>query len=130
MTAPSVAAYHDAQPLRASAGADLRRQGTSMSLTVEQSALGRGTAEEPLVRVDRQGAIARLTLNRPGKYNVLAAAMIASLKEKLATLASDPEVRVGVIAAEGRAFSAGHDLTEMGPQVGLDELRALFSACT
>ncbi len=101
-----------------------------MSLTVEQSALSRSTAEEPLVRVDRQGAIARLTLNRPGKYNVLSAAMIASLKEKLAALASDPEVRVAVIAAEGRAFSAGHDLTEMGPQVGLDELRALFSACT
>jgi enoyl-CoA hydratase/carnithine racemase len=101
-----------------------------MNVSIRQSAGPATGAAEPLVRVERQGAIVRLTLNRPGKYNVLSAAMIASLKETLAGLASDPNVRVVVLAAEGRAFSAGHDLTEMGRHVGVEQLRALFAACT
>jgi enoyl-CoA hydratase/carnithine racemase len=97
---------------------------------VEQRARSANRAEEVLVQVDRSEDIARLTLNRADKYNVLSRAMIASLKEALASLASDPEVRVVVLAAEGKAFSAGHDLTEMGSEVGIDELRTLFAACT
>ncbi len=101
-----------------------------MSVTVEQRARAANGTEENLVQLERRGAIARLTLNRADKYNVLSRAMIASLKEALASLGADPEIRVVVLAAEGKAFSAGHDLTEMGPEVGIDELRALFAACT
>ena len=35
-----------------------------------------------------------------------------------------------VLAAEGRAFSAGHDLSEMGSDAGIDDMRALFTACS
>jgi enoyl-CoA hydratase/carnithine racemase len=101
-----------------------------MNVTIEQRARAANKAEQVLVQVERRGAVARVTLNRADKYNVLSWAMIASLKEALARLASDPEIRVVVLAAEGKAFSAGHDLTEMGPDVGIDELRALFAACT
>jgi enoyl-CoA hydratase/carnithine racemase len=101
-----------------------------MSVPIGRQAHTANPAKEILVTVDRRGAVARLTLNRADKYNVLSWAMIAALKEALASIASDPEARVVVLAAEGKAFSAGHDLTEMGPDVVIDELRALFAACT
>jgi enoyl-CoA hydratase/carnithine racemase len=101
-----------------------------MSVTIDRRARAANRAEEILVQIDRQGSAARLILNRADKYNVLSRAMIAALKEALVSLASDPEVRVVVLAAEGKAFSAGHDLTEMGADVGIDELRALFAACS
>ncbi len=99
-----------------------------MSINTEQR--GRASAAEAPVQVDRDGAVARLTLNRANKYNVLSRAMIASLQEALASVASHSEIRVVVLASEGKAFSAGHDLTEMGSEVGIDELRSLFAACT
>jgi enoyl-CoA hydratase/carnithine racemase len=100
-----------------------------MSATIDRPAAAGTTADEPLVRLERQGPVARLTLNRAAKYNVLSRPMITALRTTLDSLAADREVRVVVLAAEGRAFSAGHDLTEMGPAAGIDELRALFAAC-
>jgi enoyl-CoA hydratase/carnithine racemase len=88
------------------------------------------TTDESLVRVERRGPVLHITLNRGGKYNVLSEAMIASLKATLERVASDREVRVVVLAAEGRAFCAGHDLTEMGSDVGIDEMRTLFRTCS
>src|ERR1700761_5856951 len=84
------------------------------------------TTDASLACVERRGPVLHITLNRPGKYNVLSRAMIASLKATLERVASDREVRVVVLAAEGRAFCAGHDLTEMGSDVEIDEMRTLF----
>ena len=86
-----------------------------MSVTIEQRSGADNTAEELLVGVDRRGAVAYLTLNRANKYNALSRAMMASLKEALANLASDPDVRVVVLAAEGKAFSAGHTSQRWDP---------------
>jgi enoyl-CoA hydratase/carnithine racemase len=86
--------------------------------------------ESALVSIEQRAAVTWLTLNRAKKYNVLSAPMIAELKAILERLASDRAVRVIVLAAGGRAFSAGHDLGEMGPDVPLDAMRALFSACS
>ena len=94
------------------------------------AAVSDSPAEGPLVRVERDAAVARLTLNRAAKYNVLSAAMIAALEAALTALATDPEVRVIVLAAEGKAFSAGHDLAEMGADRSLDDFRALFADCS
>src|ERR1700689_1975691 len=99
-----------------------------MSAMVERPA--DTTADEPLVRIERHGPVVHLTLNRASKYNVLSAATIATLKAMLEQLALDREVRVVVLAAEGRAFSAGHDLAEMGSDAGIDTMRALFTACS
>jgi enoyl-CoA hydratase/carnithine racemase len=87
-------------------------------------------ADGPLVEVTREGPIARITLKHPAKYNVLSAAMIAALETSLAALATDAGVRVVVLAAEGRAFCAGHDLEELKRAAGVDEFRALFAACS
>jgi len=86
--------------------------------------------EGPLVRLERAPPVARLTLNRPAKYNVLSAATIEALIGALAELARDDSVRVIVLAAEGKAFSAGHDLGEMGAQCSLDGFRSLFARCS
>lgn len=87
-------------------------------------------ADEPLVLVERDGAVARVRLNRAGKYNPLSAAMIVALRAAFAGLAADAAVRVIVIAADGKAFSAGHDLNEVGAERSVGELRALFASCS
>ena len=83
-----------------------------------------------LVRVETTGAVARLTLQHAAKYNVLSRAMIAELAQVLEKIGADPSIRVVVLAAEGKAFCAGHDLAEMGAEADLDSLRGLFAACS
>jgi enoyl-CoA hydratase/carnithine racemase len=89
-----------------------------------------GRQEDAYVTVQRRDAVATLTLNRPQKYNVLSTEMMDALESALAALAPDTDVRVIVIGACGKAFSAGHDLGEMGGDVDLAGFRVLFSRCT
>jgi enoyl-CoA hydratase/carnithine racemase len=65
-----------------------------------------------LLRED-QNDIAVLVLNRPQARNSLSEGLIAALTENLGTIATDKRLRVVVIAANGSAFSAGHDMKEM-----------------
>src|SRR5215468_3126532 len=67
----------------------------------------------PLVLRETTDAIAILTLNRPEARNSLSAAMIVALGEALDAIARDRTIRAVVLAANGLAFSAGHDLKEM-----------------
>jgi 2-(1,2-epoxy-1,2-dihydrophenyl)acetyl-CoA isomerase len=64
-----------------------------------------------VVRLQREGPVAWLTLNRPERLNAFNAALHAALSEALDSLELDPP-HVLVITGEGRAFSAGQDLTE------------------
>ncbi len=82
-----------------------------------------------LVLCDVIDRVAVLTLNQPARRNVLSRAMLASLKEQFARIASDSMIRAVVIRAAGPAFSAGHDLREL---VGATEAehRELFALCT
>lgn len=71
------------------------------------------TAAEPLVlRNDRNG-VATLTLNRPAQRNCLSEGLMSALSDELARVAADASVRVVVLAANGPAFSSGHDLKEL-----------------
>ena len=65
-----------------------------------------------LLREDR-GGIAVLTLNRPQARNSLSEALLEALGEALSAIAHDRAVRVVVLAANGLAFCAGHDLKEL-----------------
>jgi len=79
-----------------------------------------------LLREDADN-IAILTLNRPRERNSLSEALIAALSAMLAALASDARVRVVVLAANGPAFSAGHDMKEMtARRADADRGRAYF----
>jgi enoyl-CoA hydratase/carnithine racemase len=59
------------------------------------------------------GSVAVLTLNRPQTRNSLSEAMIEALGDALTAIAHDASVRAVVLAANGPAFSAGHDLKEL-----------------
>src|SRR5207302_3408160 len=69
-------------------------------------------SEPPLLR-DTIGNIAVLTLNHPQARNSLSEAMLGSLSRELDSLAADKRIRAVVLAAQGAAFSAGHDLKEL-----------------
>ena len=73
------------------------------------------------------GPVARLTLNDPGRANVLSHAMIEALDAALAGANADPAARVIVLAAAGRIFCAGHDLGEMRSTEKTTAHRALFA---
>ena len=70
---------------------------------------------EPLVLSARDGAVVTLTLNRPKARNALSEGLMHALQEALDAAAHDGTVRAVVIAANGPAFCAGHDLKEMTP---------------
>jgi enoyl-CoA hydratase/carnithine racemase len=57
--------------------------------------------------------IRRLTLNDMGRRNALSTTLLGELNKAINDAASDKSVRVVVIAANGPAFSAGHDLKEI-----------------
>ncbi len=56
------------------------------------------------------GAIARVTMNRPEYRNAQNSAMTYALDDAFYRAAGDDEVKVIVLAGEGRHFSAGHDI--------------------
>ncbi len=90
-------------------------------------------SEEILIREDL-GAVARLTLNRPGALNALSDAMLAALTEELERLGRDRKLRAIVIRGAGKAFCAGHDLKEMqaarqAPDGGNAYFLDLFARC-
>ena len=70
--------------------------------------------KEPLVTVDIDGAIARVTLNRPAKRNALSGAVIEQLAHAFGNF--PPSVQVAVLDGAGEHFSAGLDLSEL-PQM-------------
>lgn len=70
-----------------------------------------------------------LTLNRPDKRNALSLELMLELIDALGDARSEPGIRVIVIAAEGSAFSAGHDLTELAGRSRSD-YEGLFEVCT
>jgi cyclohexa-1,5-dienecarbonyl-CoA hydratase len=82
------------------------------------------------LRVTTEGAIARITLDRP-PLNVLTTAMMDGMAEALDAAAATPAVRVIRLDAEGRVFSAGVDVGEhMGEALApmMDALARLFAA--
>ncbi|MDP2406969.1 MAG: enoyl-CoA hydratase [Hydrogenophaga sp.] len=71
-----------------------------------------------------------LTLNAPRSFNVLSEAMMGAMQAALDAVAADPGARAVVIAANGRAFCAGHDLKEMKARPELAYYQALFATCS
>ena len=75
------------------------------------------------------GSIAVLTLNRPAARNSLSEGLIAELHGALKEIHDDNSVRAVVIAANGPAFSAGHDMKELtARRSDADRGRAYFAA--
>jgi enoyl-CoA hydratase/carnithine racemase len=71
------------------------------------------SSQSPILLRETLGSIAVLTLNRPQARNSLSEGLLAELHAALKDLHDDAKVRAVVIAANGSAFSAGHDMKEL-----------------
>ena len=71
-----------------------------------------------------------LTLNRPDAFNALSEELLVALQLELDAIATDDAVRVVVLAANGKAFCAGHDLKQMRAAPSLDYYQSLFAKCS
>ena len=81
----------------------------------------------PVLLREQDGEIALLVLNRPAARNSLSEALLKALSSALPNIANDRAVRAVVIAANGPAFCAGHDLKELtSRRVDADGGRAYF----
>jgi enoyl-CoA hydratase/carnithine racemase len=86
------------------------------------------TPQAPILLRERLGSIAVLTLNRPETRNSLSEGLIAELHAALTEIHGDTDVRAVVIAANGPAFSAGHDMKELtARRSDTDRGRAYFA---
>ncbi len=83
--------------------------------------------ESLLVELD--APVATITLNRPEKRNALSSELMRELLDAVRALSRDRDVRVIVLAANGPAFSAGHDLSEL-VDGDINSYRAVFDLCT
>lgn len=88
------------------------------------------TAQALLRRHRDDRGVYTLTLDAPRSFNVLSEGMMAEFQAALDAVAADPQSRVVVIAAEGRAFCAGHDLKQMRARPELAYYQALFAQCS
>lgn len=92
------------------------------------------SSNDPYVLESGRDGVRRLSLNRPGQRNPLSDAMMLALQAALDRAVADEAVRVIILAAQGPAFSAGHDLKEMrqhksDPDKGADFFARLFERC-
>ena len=87
-------------------------------------------AAEPILLVEIADGIANLTLNRPQARNALSTALMTEVEAALDRLAGDASVKVVVLAANGPAFCAGHDLKEMRGLEGEAAVAAVFAQCS
>ncbi len=88
-----------------------------------------GNAQEASVLVARpEAGIAVVTLNRPAARNSLSLEVLKTLTARFQELGSDDDVKAIILAANGPAFCAGHDLKEMtAARSGADGGKAFFS---
>jgi enoyl-CoA hydratase/carnithine racemase len=89
----------------------------------------------PVLLREDVGEIAVLTLNRPEARNSLSDELLAALSHALAATGADRSVRVVVLAANGPAFCAGHDLKELtahrsAPDRGREHFHHVMDTCS
>lgn len=70
------------------------------------------------VEISTEGHILLIKINRPEKYNALTPDMYHTMGKALARLNADPELRVGVVYAEGKHFTAGVELNLWSERFG------------
>ncbi|HTQ56612.1 MAG TPA: enoyl-CoA hydratase [Bryobacteraceae bacterium] len=76
-----------------------------------------------------EGPIAVITLNRPQRRNALSLDLMLELIGALDAAGSDSSTRVVILAAAGKVFCSGHDLSEMTGRT-INEYRRLFDVCS
>jgi enoyl-CoA hydratase len=77
-------------------------------------------SDDPLVLVERDGAVGICTLNRPERRNALTTPLLEALVAALGELDGDPAIRSIVLRGAGKAFAAGADIDELARISGLE----------
>jgi enoyl-CoA hydratase/carnithine racemase len=72
------------------------------------------------IRVEREGPLTWLVLDRPHRLNAMNGALLDELSDALDRLVEDEQTRVIVLRGEGRAFSTGYDIERDESEVGLE----------
>jgi len=93
------------------------------------------TAPLPPLLPARANGVLTVTMNRPENRNALSESLMRALQLTLDEAVDDASIKVIVLAANGPAFCAGHDLREMAarrkdPDRGLAYYRAVFAQCS
>ena len=81
------------------------------------------------VAVSTEGPITVVTLNRPERRNALSLELMRELIGCLDAIGRDAGVRAVILAAAGKVFSSGHDLSEMTGR-NINDYREIFDVCT
>src|SRR5512146_1383537 len=82
----------------------------------------------PMIRTDREGEIALVTIDRPAKRNALDLPMWIALAEAMEAASADDTLRCVVIRGAGEeAFSAGADITAFERERGTPEREAVYA---
>ena len=84
----------------------------------------------PVLHTRDDRGVHTLVLSRPKSFNALSHDMLDALQSALDFIALDATARTVVIAAEGKAFCAGHDLKDMRANPELAYYQQLFAQCT
>ena len=92
--------------------------------------MSEAAAGPPLLRARDARGVVTLTLNRAASFNALSEEMLDALQAALDELREDASVRLVVLAAEGKAFCAGHNLKEMIARPELAYYQELFARCS
>jgi enoyl-CoA hydratase/carnithine racemase len=79
--------------------------------------------------LQREGPLAVITLNRPQRRNALSLELMEELIRCLDEIAASRETRAVILAAAGKVFCSGHDLSEMAGR-NINEYRHIFDVCT
>lgn len=79
--------------------------------------------------LDHENDIAVITLNRPGRRNALSVQLMRELIHCLDEMENARATRVVILAAAGKVFSSGHDLSEMSGR-DVDAYRETFDICS
>jgi len=77
----------------------------------------------------REGNLGIITLNRPDRRNPLSLSLMLGLIRALEEFGADQNIRAVILASTGKAFSAGHDLSEMVGR-SVTDYRRIFDVCT
>jgi enoyl-CoA hydratase/carnithine racemase len=81
-------------------------------MVTDNNTLEKDTREFQTIKVEVEGALGRLILNRPERLNAIGATMLQELAEAARWLDTHRELRVVIVSGNGRAFSAGADLRD------------------
>jgi enoyl-CoA hydratase/carnithine racemase len=87
-------------------------------------------ADQPLLLREERDGIVTLTMNRPQQMNLLTSGMLSALQDAFTDISSRKDLRVVILAANGKGFCAGHDLKEIRALKELPKIEGLFGQCS